>query len=281
MPGTEDHQRDTERRFAVLYQAYYRPILAYAVRRAAPGEDAADIVADVFTTAWRRIGELPGPPADRLWLYGVAQRVLPAAAGQPGAGTLTARLRAEFGTRPPGQPAPDRAGRPPRVADLVARYAGGPHAFQPPACAATRSAPANPLGTAVPRRGGPGPRLSVNAVAIRVHRARTRLRQELTGTQPAARGQPATGPASTGAAPETTLTRARMDKLRIWTKADGPRRTCRRHRGLTVAVSRSAAAPAPARTGPPGLVAWRPPGGDGAGRTVALAGAGRPARGGR
>jgi hypothetical protein len=76
VPGTRDHQRDTERRFAALYQAYYRPILAYAVRRAAPGEDAADIVADVFTTAWRRIGELPEPPADRLWLYGVAQRVL-------------------------------------------------------------------------------------------------------------------------------------------------------------------------------------------------------------
>jgi RNA polymerase sigma-70 factor (ECF subfamily) len=82
--GTAGRQRDAERRFAALYQAYYRPILAYAVRRVAPAEDAADVVADVFTTAWRRIGELPEAPADRLWLYGVAQRVI-AAAGRPGA----------------------------------------------------------------------------------------------------------------------------------------------------------------------------------------------------
>ena len=59
--GTTDHQRDQERRFAALYQAYYRPILAYAVRRVAPAEDAADVVADVFTTAWRRIDQVPGP----------------------------------------------------------------------------------------------------------------------------------------------------------------------------------------------------------------------------
>jgi Sigma-70 region 2 len=74
--STEDHPRDPERRFAALYQAYYRPIMAYVVRRVASAEDAADVVADVFTTAWRRIGELPEAPADRLWLYGVAQRVI-------------------------------------------------------------------------------------------------------------------------------------------------------------------------------------------------------------
>ncbi len=104
VPGTKDHQRDAERRFAALYQAYYRPILAYAVRRVAPGEDAADVVADVFTTAWRRIGELPEAPADRLWLYGVAQRVI---AGRRRSARrlfhLTARLRADVGTRQPGQ----------------------------------------------------------------------------------------------------------------------------------------------------------------------------------
>ena len=98
--GTRDHQRDTERRFAALYQAYYRPIMAYAVRRVAPAEDAADVVADVFTTAWRRIGELPEAPADRLWLYGVAQRVI---AGRRRSarrlGHLTARLRADVSTR--------------------------------------------------------------------------------------------------------------------------------------------------------------------------------------
>ncbi len=128
VPGSKDHRRDTERRFAALYQAYYRPILAYAVRRAAPGEDAADVVADVFTTAWRRIAELPEPPADRLWLYGVAQRVI---AGRRRSarrlGRLTARLQAEFGTRPPDQLAPDQLapGQPP------ARCAGSASTGQP------------------------------------------------------------------------------------------------------------------------------------------------------
>jgi hypothetical protein len=81
VPGTENDQRDDEeRRFDALYQAYYRPILACAVRRVTPAEDAADVVADVSTTAWRRIDELPQAPADRLWRYGVAQRVI---AGRP------------------------------------------------------------------------------------------------------------------------------------------------------------------------------------------------------
>ena len=111
VPGTKDHPRDAERRFAALYQAYYRPILAYAVRRIAPGEDAADVVADVFTTAWRRIGELPEASADRLWLYGVAQRII---AGRRRSarrlGHLTSRLRADVGTRQRGQPGPGQPG---------------------------------------------------------------------------------------------------------------------------------------------------------------------------
>ena len=109
VPGTTDHQRDKERRFAALYQAYYRPILAYAVRRVEAAEDAADVVADVFTTAWRRIDELPDAPADRLWLYGVAQRVV---AGRRRSarrlGPLIARLRADSSTRPLSQPGPER-----------------------------------------------------------------------------------------------------------------------------------------------------------------------------
>jgi RNA polymerase sigma-70 factor (ECF subfamily) len=227
VPDTRDHQRDTERRFAALDQAYYRPILAYAVRRAAPGEDAADIVADVFTTAWRRIGELPEPPADRLWLYGVAQRVL---AGRRRSarrlGHLTARLRAESGTRPANQLAPDQLvpGQPGLrdtstdrlLAALDHLPAGEREALQLILWEQLSHAEAaEVLGC------------SVNAVAIRVHRARTRLRHELSGTRPASTGPASTGPASTGpastgpastgpastgAAPETSLTRARMDR---------------------------------------------------------------------
>jgi RNA polymerase sigma factor (sigma-70 family) len=39
-------------------------------------EDAADVVAETFLVAWRRIGEVPIGDGARLWLYGVARLVL-------------------------------------------------------------------------------------------------------------------------------------------------------------------------------------------------------------
>ena len=198
MPGTEDHQRDTERRFAVLYQAYYRPILAYAVRRVAPAEDAADVVADVFTTAWRRIDQVPGAPADRLWLYGVAQRVV---AGRRRSARrlfhLTARLRADAGTWPLGQPGPGQPG-------LGQPGPGQPGPGQPGlGQPGLRDAMSDRVVAALDRLSGREREAlqlvlwdelshadaaqvlgcSANAVAIRVHRAKARLRRELSGTE--------------------------------------------------------------------------------------------------
>jgi RNA polymerase sigma factor (sigma-70 family) len=51
-------------------------ILGYALRRTHSPEDAADIVAETFLTAWRRLDEIPRGEQTRLWLYGVARRVL-------------------------------------------------------------------------------------------------------------------------------------------------------------------------------------------------------------
>ena len=203
MPGTEDHQRDTEHRFAVLYQAYYRPILAYAVRRVTPAEDAADVVADVFTTAWRRIDQVPGAPADRLWLYGVAQRVV---AGRRRSARrlfhLTARLRADAGTWPLGQPGPGQPGlsQPgPGQPRLGQPGVGQPGLGQP----GLRDAMSDRVVAALDRLSGREREAlqlvlwdelshadaaqvlgcSANAVAIRVHRAKARLRRELSGTE--------------------------------------------------------------------------------------------------
>ena len=214
VPGTEDHQRDAERRFAALYQAYYRPILAYAVRRVAPGEDAADVVADVFTTAWRRIGELPEAPADRLWLYGVAQRVI---AGRRRSARrlfhLTARLRADVGTRQPGQLASGQPGP------------GQPGPGQPgPGQPGLRDAISDRVVAALDRlsvREREALQLvlweelshaeaaqvlgcSANAVAIRVHRAKTRLRRELSATELPATKRPGTERAPNALAPSPT-----------------------------------------------------------------------------
>ncbi|HZC60681.1 MAG TPA: sigma-70 family RNA polymerase sigma factor [Streptosporangiaceae bacterium] len=195
VPATKDHQRDAERRFAALYQAYYRPILAYAVRRVAPGEDAADVVADVFTTAWRRIGELPEAPADRLWLYGVAQRVI---AGRRRSARrlfhLTARLRADVGTRQPGQlasgqpgpgqPGPGQPGLRDAISDRVVAALDRLSVREREALQLvlweelSHAEAAQVLGC------------SANAVAIRVHRAKTRLRRELSATELPATGHP-------------------------------------------------------------------------------------------
>jgi RNA polymerase sigma-70 factor, ECF subfamily len=63
-------------RLRELYRAHGEALLAYALRRAAAPEDAADLVSDVFLVAWRRIDEVPPGDEARLWLYGVARRTL-------------------------------------------------------------------------------------------------------------------------------------------------------------------------------------------------------------
>jgi RNA polymerase sigma-70 factor (ECF subfamily) len=59
-------------RFEALYTGSYQEISGY-VRRRVPPDAADDVVAQVFTVAWRRFGHVPSPPQDRLWLFGVAR----------------------------------------------------------------------------------------------------------------------------------------------------------------------------------------------------------------
>lgn len=65
-----------EDRFADLFDRTHRSLLAYAVRRVADPADAADVVADTFLVAWRRLDDVPPGDEARPWLYGVARRVL-------------------------------------------------------------------------------------------------------------------------------------------------------------------------------------------------------------
>jgi RNA polymerase sigma-70 factor (ECF subfamily) len=62
-------------KFERLYEACFAEIYAYVARRRAPHQ-VADLVAEVFATSWRRIDAVPPAPEDRLWLYGVARRIL-------------------------------------------------------------------------------------------------------------------------------------------------------------------------------------------------------------
>jgi RNA polymerase sigma-70 factor, ECF subfamily len=69
-------REDDEERLRRLYAEQAPALLAYALRRGATAEDAADLVADVFLVAWRRIGDVPAGAEARLWLYGAARHVL-------------------------------------------------------------------------------------------------------------------------------------------------------------------------------------------------------------
>jgi RNA polymerase sigma factor (sigma-70 family) len=71
--ATPDERRRT---FEQVYAACHDPVLGYVLRRADNAHDAADILAETFLTAWRRLEDMPRGDAARPWLYGIARRVL-------------------------------------------------------------------------------------------------------------------------------------------------------------------------------------------------------------
>ncbi|MEV5576702.1 sigma-70 family RNA polymerase sigma factor [Spirillospora sp. NPDC052269] len=88
---------EDRRRFEEVYAACHDPVLAYLMRRTDHGEDAADVLAETFLVAWRRLDEIPPGDGARPWLYGVARRTL--ANHHRGArrrSALSERLRAEL-----------------------------------------------------------------------------------------------------------------------------------------------------------------------------------------
>ncbi|NEE03004.1 RNA polymerase sigma factor [Phytoactinopolyspora halotolerans] len=84
-------------RFEELFTAESRAVLGYALRRVDVPDDAADIVAETFLVAWRRIDDVPTGRGGRLWLYGVARRVCANhARGDRRRHRLAERLRADL-----------------------------------------------------------------------------------------------------------------------------------------------------------------------------------------
>lgn len=63
-------------RFERLVHEDYRAVLGYALRRSERPEDAADVLSEVLLIAWRRLDDVPQEPEARLWLFGVARRVI-------------------------------------------------------------------------------------------------------------------------------------------------------------------------------------------------------------
>lgn len=68
------NQLAADEKLRMLYQSHRARIDAYC-RRRVPAESVADVVSEVFMTAWRRIADVPDG-SELPWLYGVARRVV-------------------------------------------------------------------------------------------------------------------------------------------------------------------------------------------------------------
>jgi RNA polymerase sigma-70 factor (ECF subfamily) len=87
--------------FDDLYERHRRAVLAYAVRRTASLSDAEDAAAETFFIAWRRQQDSPDEPLP--WLYAIARRVV---ANQRRAGDRRARLLQRVRSQPQDVPTP-------------------------------------------------------------------------------------------------------------------------------------------------------------------------------
>jgi RNA polymerase sigma factor (sigma-70 family) len=168
---------ERQHRFETAYAAHHGPVLGYLLRRTASPDDAADVLAETFLTAWRRLEDMPPGPQARLWLYGVARRVLANHhRGERRRSALADRLRADLAA----------AYQPPEYAGELAWIA-----------AAFRRLPAADrelLALSSWEGLDPGQIAVVlgcsrNAARIRLHRARKRLAGELA-SDPAQAAQP-------------------------------------------------------------------------------------------
>ena len=168
-----------EVRFASIYDVNYHCILGYALRRTRP-DDAADVVAETFTIAWRRIDDIPDGGEARLWLYGVARRVL---ANHKRAERRRERLAAMVGTPVPETGFDSYDVEPNLAATAFARLRAEERELL--ALFAWEQLDAAAIGRVLG--------CSRNAVRIRLHRARRRFAREL-----AAFGVPARPTRQTG-----------------------------------------------------------------------------------
>jgi RNA polymerase sigma-70 factor (ECF subfamily) len=67
---------DQRRAFEELYRSTRMDLLAYLVRRSETAEDAADVFAETYLVAWRRLDAIPAGDQARPWLFGVARKLL-------------------------------------------------------------------------------------------------------------------------------------------------------------------------------------------------------------
>jgi RNA polymerase sigma-70 factor (ECF subfamily) len=155
-------------RLESLFEAHHRALLAYAARRSPTLADAEDVVAEVFLVAWRRLSEVPAGEEARPWLFGVARNTI---ANQRRGFTRRLRLQARLEQtteRPMTEvPVPNSDAEP--ALEALSRLSASDQELLRLAAweELSHAEIAEVMG------------ISVNAVAIRLHRARARFEQAL------------------------------------------------------------------------------------------------------
>jgi RNA polymerase sigma-70 factor (ECF subfamily) len=93
-PSADPRTVSAAERFEDAYRSSGTALLGYALRRSLSRDDALDVVAETFATAWRRRTDMPGDALEvRPWLFGIARRCLAnAARGTHRSGRLGERL---------------------------------------------------------------------------------------------------------------------------------------------------------------------------------------------
>jgi RNA polymerase sigma-70 factor, ECF subfamily len=66
---------DDDERFSSLYEQTSRDLLAFLLRRCPTAEDAADCLAETYRIAWEKRSRVPAGDETRPWLFGVARNV--------------------------------------------------------------------------------------------------------------------------------------------------------------------------------------------------------------
>jgi RNA polymerase sigma-70 factor (ECF subfamily) len=194
--------------FSELYDRTHVDLLAFLLRRSASPEDAADCLAETYLVAWRKRDQMPTGAETRPWLFGVARNVMRRGSELHGrtvaaASALAAELQSSGAVCPaPDLPEPDPVttaiGELPELErEIITMLIWDELA---------------------PREVAAILGLSPNVVRVRAHRARTKLKAALTGTEE--RGEPEPPltlevAAETLAHPSTPPTSALHSRIRI------------------------------------------------------------------
>jgi RNA polymerase sigma-70 factor (ECF subfamily) len=151
-----------------MFRATYDRVLAYALRRASVA-DAEDVVAESYTTAWRRFDDVPADPLP--WLYAVARHTL-SNARRSGRRRIQLLSRLEFEHDPPSTTQPDPSERLEDAA-LVRAAMGALSETDREALMLVAWEGLDNV------RASAALGVSTQAFAVRVHRARRRLEAEI------------------------------------------------------------------------------------------------------